>query len=95
VTAGGVTRLSDALRVTLRWFPATNPSDIANCLARVATHEIGHTLGLFAGDHRDTEPSDLMAAFPNVREPSPRDRSTVEFLYHLPADILPRPRSGS
>ncbi len=89
----GSVRLSDKLRVTLRWFPHPEASAIANCLARVAAHEIGHTLGLFAADHAGTDVTDLMFSPPSVRRPSERDRVTVETLYHLPLDVLPFERA--
>jgi predicted Zn-dependent protease len=74
------------LQIELRWFSGPEPSDIVNCLARVTTHEIGHSLGIFA---HSADPVDLMFGQPQVSTPSLRDRATVQTLYHVPSDILP------
>jgi hypothetical protein len=73
-------------RIGIRWFAGGTDSDVVNCIARVATHEVGHAIGIFA--HSDN-PDDLMYRFPEVRAPSGADRATVQFLYHLPTDIYP------
>ncbi|MBI4420751.1 MAG: matrixin family metalloprotease [Gemmatimonadetes bacterium] len=75
--------------VRVRWFPGFPASDVANCLARVTAHELGHALGLL--QHSD-RPTDLMFGVPAVREPSARDRATVQLLYHTKADIQPASR---
>jgi predicted Zn-dependent protease len=77
--------------VTLRWDFRYEDTDVANCLARVALHEVGHSLGIF--NHSD-EPLDLMHANPTVTAPSVRDRATIEMLYHTPVTVLApeRPR---
>ncbi len=77
---------TERFQVQLQWFSRGSPSDIANCLARVTAHEIGHTLGVF--NHSPT-PDDLMARSPTAREPTARDRATVQILYHVRSDILP------
>lgn len=91
----GVTRLpnltdapafQDKLRVEIAWFAGETPTDIANCAARVVTHELGHTLGIF---RHSLEPTDLMSPDPVVGTPSSRDRATVEYLYHLPTQVRP------
>jgi predicted Zn-dependent protease len=73
----------------VRWFAGFTPTDIANCLARVTAHEIGHSIGLF---QHSNNPGDLMFGVPAVRAPSPRDRSTAQVLYHTKATLVPAPR---
>jgi len=86
-------QLSGPLEVRLQWFAGFNPNDIANCLSRVAAHEIGHTLGLL--QHSD-QAGDMMFGAPYgalvARTLSSRDRSTIEALYHTPPGIRPVPR---
>lgn len=82
--------LSGPIEIRLRWFPGFSPTDIANCLARVAAHEVGHSMGLL---QHSNDPADLMFSAPAVRAPSRRDRSTAEILYHTPAGITPAPRT--
>ncbi len=53
------------------------------CLRLTVTHELGHTMGLFV---HSTDPNDLMFTDP-VSGPSPRDRNTVQQLYHFEADL--------
>jgi len=83
-------RLTAPLDVRVRWFGGYAATDVANCLWRVTAHEIGHSLGLLA--HSD-DAGDLMFGapfgFPTAREPSARDRATVQTAYHTPADISP------
>jgi hypothetical protein len=97
---GGVTRYDapDAANrfpgppvVELAWDVGYSEVDVANCLFRVAVHEVGHTLGILA--HSPDE-FDLMNANPRVAAPSVRDRATAETLYHTPPTVLPpeRPR---
>jgi len=52
----------------------------------VTMHELGHTLGIFA---HSSDPFDLMYPEPQVLWPSLRDQSTIQRLFHVPADILP------
>jgi predicted Zn-dependent protease len=97
---GGVTRYEapDAANrfpappvVELTWDAGYGDADVANCLFRVAVHEVGHTLGILA--HSPDE-FDLMNANPRVAAPSVRDRATVQTLYHTAPTALPpeRPR---
>ena len=81
--------LERPMRVTLSWFTGHAPEAIAACLERVVAHELGHTMGLFNAEHAGTNSSDLMASPPRVYQPSDRDRSTVEVLYHTPPTIRP------
>ncbi|HXF94689.1 MAG TPA: hypothetical protein VNI61_01175 [Gemmatimonadales bacterium] len=86
----GTNTLDPPIRVTLRWFSGFAPPEIAACLDRVVTHELGHTLGLINPAHAGTGATDLMFAFPTVSAPGPRDRATVEVLYHTaPTVALP------
>ena len=64
---------------------------VVRCLARVVTHEVGHTLGI--GAHSPNS-FDLMYAFPAVSAPSAGDRMTAQTVVHTPATIPPpdRPR---
>jgi hypothetical protein len=97
---GGVTRYDapDAANrfprppvVELSWDSGYSEVDVANCLFRVAVHEVGHSLGILA--HSPDE-FDLMNANPRVAAPSVRDRATAEALYHTVPTVLPpeRPR---
>jgi hypothetical protein len=91
---------SDPIVVSLLWKDFADSAgvrlpvatdEIVRCLARVVTHEIGHTLGI--GAH-SANPLDLMFTSPRVFEPSANDRMTAEVVYHTPATLaLPdRPR---
>lgn len=79
------------LRMRIDWSEDADPADVANCLARVVTHEIGHSLGLFA---HSADAIDIMNANPRVRTPSTNDRIALQILYHTPSDIRPPERSG-
>jgi hypothetical protein len=90
IPAGADNRLSGPVLIRLRWFAPFAPEQIANCLAAVTAHEVGHALGLL--QHSD-DAGDLMHGlpfgFPQVSAPSARDRATVQRLYHTPRDIHP------
>jgi hypothetical protein len=70
--------IEGAITATLFWSNGANPADIANCLSRVTTHEIGHTLGLL--DHSPNG-DDIMFTNPTVTLPSQVDKNTVQRLY--------------
>jgi hypothetical protein len=77
--------------VELSWDNRYGEVEVANCLFRVAVHEVGHTLGILA---HSLDEFDLMNANPRVAAPSVRDRATAETLYHTVPTVLPpeRPR---
>jgi predicted Zn-dependent protease len=76
------------LRLPIRIFvdPKLDPGTpgLAECVALTAMHEFGHSLGIF--EHSPT-PTDLMFIDPVVSQPSERDRTTAEVLYHLPSTV--------
>jgi predicted Zn-dependent protease len=52
---------------------------VEQCLALTTTHELGHSIGIFAHSPVAT---DLMYPDPTVPGPSDRDRATAELAYH-------------
>ncbi|MBI4502562.1 MAG: matrixin family metalloprotease [Gemmatimonadetes bacterium] len=88
-TLASATKLAGPMLIQVRWFPGFTPADVVNCISRVTRHEIGHSLGLF---QHSSNPADLMYGVPSVREPSTRDRSTVQVLYHTAANLTPADR---
>jgi len=76
------------LRLPIRIFvdPKLDPGapGLAECVALTAMHEFGHSLGIF--EHSPT-PTDLMFIDPTVSQPSERDRTTAEMLYHVPSTV--------
>ena len=93
---GGVTTIvvdsTNVIRGPLRVEISVNPgyslAQLAACTRRVAAHELGHTLGIFA---HSPATGDLMYGAPSVEFPTARDRATVEVLYHTPPTIAPPP----
>jgi predicted Zn-dependent protease len=90
IPADDENRLTGPIVINLRWFGTYSAEDVANCLAAITAHEIGHSLGLLR--HSD-DPGDLMYGapfgFPEVGQPSARDRAAVQELYHTEPDIRP------
>jgi hypothetical protein len=78
-----------ALHVTLGILTGYTDAQVAACLRRVATHEIGHALGLLK---HSPFPLDIMNQTPTVAFPSSTDRRTVEVLYHTAATVVPPPQ---
>ncbi|MEP6572748.1 MAG: hypothetical protein ABJD11_08630 [Gemmatimonadota bacterium] len=64
--------------------PTTN--DLTQCFRITATHELGHTLGLF---QHSGDTLDVMFSDPVAEQPSPRDIRTVETVYHFPVSLVP------
>jgi predicted Zn-dependent protease len=60
--------------------------DLSECFDITATHEIGHSLGIFG---HTGDPMDMMYADPEVTVLSERDRQTAEVLSHYPANMIP------
>ena len=79
-------RLLQPFQVRVIWDDLYTDVDVVNCLDRVVTHEIGHTLGLFG---HSPGALDLMNATPRVNTPSDVDRATAEVLYHTPRNVDP------
>ena len=73
--------------VDTRFTPGSPGVD--ECVALTATHEIGHSLGIFT---HSTNPEDIMFADPVVSALSPRDRSTAELAYHIEPTLTAAPR---
>jgi predicted Zn-dependent protease len=71
--------------------PLTDPQDpgLEECLALTATHELGHTLGIW--QHSDST-ADIMFAAPTVSRPSDRDLGTVRLLYRQAPNVTPTGR---
>ena len=90
LTVGTDNRVALPIVVILRWFAGFTAEQVANCLARVTVHEIGHTLGLL--QHSD-QATDIMYGAPlglvQVREPSLRDGASAQRLYHTTSDVTP------
>jgi matrixin len=75
-----------AVRVSLGTLAGYTDAQVAACLRRVVTHELGHTLGLL---QHSPSPLDIMYQTPTVTFPSSTDRNTVEVLYHTAATVVP------
>jgi len=86
--AGG-TRILPPIRVYVnpRFVPGSPGVD--ECLALTTTHELGHSLGIFA---HSPNADDIMFADPVVSELSPEDRVTAELAYHTEPTLTVAPR---
>jgi predicted Zn-dependent protease len=93
-SCGGATDVDTAstrfeLKVPIRSYvfvEVPGAPDLEDCLARVATHEIGHTLGLF---QHSTDSLDLMFSFPSRLFLTDRDLGAAYNAYHFPSDMVP------
>ena len=63
-----------------------NDPNLGLCFDITATHEMGHSIGLF---QHTTDPLDIMNTYPVASELSDRDISTIEALYHRRSDMVP------
>lgn len=69
-------------------FAPSSPG-VDECMALTTTHELGHSLGIFA---HSPNADDIMFADPVVAEISPRDRATAELAYHTEPTLRVAPR---
>jgi predicted Zn-dependent protease len=60
--------------------------DLSECFDITATHEIGHSLGIF---RHTSDLISMMYSDPEVAELSERDRQTAEVLSHFTANMVP------
>ena len=70
-----------------RFDPASPGVDA--CMALTTTHELGHSLGIFA---HSPNLEDIMYADPVLTTLSPRDRATAELAYHTEPTLTIAPR---
>ena len=69
-------------------FAPSSPG-VDECMALTTTHELGHSLGIFA---HSPNADDIMFADPVVAEIGPRDRATAELAYHTEPTLGVAPR---
>lgn len=82
-TTPATLRLPIRMRITPRFNPATN--DLTDCFRATATHELGHSLGIFT---HSPDADDLMFGGASaVLGPSPRDVNTAQALAHYPSNM--------
>lgn len=77
------------LRLPVRAFVyVAIPGDpnLDECLRTVATHELGHTMGLF---QHSPDSTDIMATVPTADALTEADVATVLSAYHFPASMTP------
>lgn len=80
------TRTEFRLPVRIYINPRLMDANLDLCLDITATHEVGHSMGLF---QHTADSKDIMFSNPVATELSDRDISTVEALYHREADMEP------
>jgi hypothetical protein len=81
--------LTGPMHTFLRVRPGFTEAQVAACMPRVATHELGHTIGILTHSPANT---DLMWGTPTTATPTNRDRNTAQVLYHTAPTIAPPPR---
>jgi predicted Zn-dependent protease len=78
------------LRLPVRMYltPKYDPElvDLTECFRVTATHELGHSLGIF---RHTSDTLDIMYSFPQATSLSVRDVNTAQFLAHWPANMTP------
>lgn len=82
------TRFELQLPVRIYLTPRSDPAlvDLSDCFRVTATHELGHSLGLF---RHTGDPVDMMYAQPEAEVLSARDVNTAQVLSHWPANMTP------
>jgi hypothetical protein len=81
--------LTGPMRTYIAPLGVSDTAALAGCYRMVTTHELGHTLGIFA---HSADPADLMYPTPRRSTLSPNDRYTLQRLYHTTPTIQPAPR---
>jgi hypothetical protein len=76
------------LPIRMYVYPKFDPAlvDLSECFDITATHEIGHSLGIF---RHTSDLISMMYSDPEVAELSERDRQTAEVLSHFTANMVP------
>ncbi len=80
------TRAEFRLPVRIYLNPRIVDANLDLCMGITATHEVGHSIGLF---QHTTDNLDIMFSNPVATKLSDRDISTVEALYHRESDMVP------
>lgn len=88
LSAGG-DQILRPLRVYVDPRFAPGSPGVDECMALTTTHEIGHSLGIFA---HSPNPEDIMYGDPAVSTLSSRDRATAELAYHTEPTLTIAPR---
>lgn len=86
--AGGL-QILPPMRVYVDPRFAPSSPGVDECMALTTTHELGHSLGIFA---HSPNADDIMFADPVVPQISARDRATAELAYHTEATLTVAPR---